>query len=145
VAKLVGVLFLLGMASCGGCLVAGYRAEPEGRAAAQEILPKISQPWNVTSVKAIATGDLLSTQAPGSLEKFLVMLQTRVGSLKQIKDLKNQGWNSFLGTQGFILTSVYVADCEFEHGSGRVTLVLVRRDGFWKLSGLNVNSDALLQ
>ena len=70
---------------------------------------------------------------------------TSLGPLKGVPKVLDGGWRNFLGTNGFVVTAVYFADCEFEKGSGRVTLTLVRTGGVWRINGLHVNSEALLK
>ena len=128
----------------GGCFVAGYQAQAEGRIYAKASLPAIARSWSIDALVERAGPELLSTPRE-KLVDLLTWMSARLGPLKGEAKFQDGGWRNFLGTKGFVVTAVYFADCEFEKGSGRVTLTLVRMGGAWKIAGFHVNSEALMK
>ena len=144
VLKVLLVILLLAATSCGGCFVAGYQAQAEGRIYAKTALPAIARSWSIDALVERGSPDLLSNPREKLVDLF-TWLSARLGPLKDEPKFQDGGWRNFLGTKGFVVTAVYFADCEFEKGSGRVTLTLVRTDGVWRINGFHVNSEALMK
>jgi hypothetical protein len=143
--KVVLATFALSASSCVACLVGGYRAQAGGRAYADDVLPRISQPWDAEAVVQRATPEFLSNMPKEKVATFVSFLASRLGTLKHPSPFQDSSWRSVVGTQGFIVTTVQFADCEFEKASARITLTLVRQGGVWRINGLHANADVLMQ
>lgn len=104
-----------------------------------------SQPWDAEAVVQRATPEFLSNMPKEKVATFVSFLASRLGPLKRPSPFQDSSWRSFVGTQGFIVTTVQFADCEFEKASARITLTLVRQGGVWRINGLHANADALMQ
>jgi len=143
--RVLVTLFLLGGSSCVGCRVVGSRASAEGNQLADKLFPAISQPWNADAIAERATPEFLSTTSQGGLVTFVSFLAARLGPLKGRPSFQSATWRILVGTTGFTVTTVHVADCQFEKAPARITLTLVRQNGVWRINGLHANADALLK
>jgi hypothetical protein len=123
----------------------GSRASAEGNRLADRLFPAISRPWDADAIAEHATPEFLSTTSKDSLVTFVSFLAARLGSLKGPASFQSSTWNVFVGTKGVAITTVHVADCQFEKAPARITLTLVRQNGVWRINGFHANSDALLK
>ena len=136
---------LLTLGSFAGCMVAGSRAQVEGEAFVRDFAPRAMQPWRAAAFSKAAGPQLLAGMAPGQFEKLIRFFAGRLGPLKTVRSVQNGPFNVSAGTQGFQVRTSHEMSGEFEKGPAMVHWLLLRQDGKWKVEGVRVNSDLLLE
>jgi len=138
-------VFAVAASSSVAFTVVGSRVAEEGRAYAQDVLPRICQPWDAGAIADRATPELLASMSSEQLATFIAFLEKRLGPLRRPGAFQNMTWEVRVGTSGLSATTIQFADCEFEKAPARITLTLVRHDGVWLINGFHANSDELIK
>lgn len=143
------VVAVLGIGCCGGLFLIGNKAYTgynetgsEATAYADEEIPKILNNWNYKELEKVASPEL-QRQPESVVKAYFDLYQKSLGKFQSVKPSSMVGSNFYTGTGGAVTTSTVVAQASFYRDNGRITLVLVKRDGKWSINGFAIKSKIL--
>ena len=122
-----------------GLLFAWY-AQVKGSAEryAQQATSDVTRDWAADDLTGRATAGLARTPRE-SLERYLAFIKSQLGSLTGVRSAEATGGTLSVG--GLAVTVRVVA--EFEKGQAKVSWLLVREGGSWKVASVTFDSDQI--
>ena len=137
-------LALITCGSCTGCVIIGHNAQQDGEDFLRELAPKLMQPWSSDTLRANAGPWLQSTMPPEKADKFISLLNTRLGNMQKIRQLTPVSYRVYLGTMGLQIVVNYEMIAQFDKADASVRWTIVKQNGKWSVEGFYIGSDALL-
>jgi hypothetical protein len=122
----------------------GVGIDKEARLYADDAVIAITAHWDVKELRQRATPELLQQVKPEDLDSLFTWFAT-LGALVDYQGSKQRGWNQSTGTQGTMINAEYAGDGKYAAGSATIDLMLLKRDGEWRISGFHVNSSKLIE
>jgi hypothetical protein len=135
-----GVLLLI-------CLIAfiaytGRGLDKESKTYADAAIIAVASQWNEKELTDRVSPEFMAAMRdPADLDRAVGMWRT-LGPLKKYDGSKGDAHIDLRWPQGRTITAVYVARAEFDHGSARIKITLIKSDGVWKILGFNVAPDS---
>lgn len=120
----------------------GRGLDKESKAYADAAVVAIASQWNEKDLTDRASPQLMATvKDPADLDRVVGMWRT-LGPLKKYDGSKGDSHIDFHWPGGKTITAVYVARVEFDRGSARIKVTLIKSNGAWKILGFNVAPDS---
>jgi len=115
-----------------------HRAKTSAEHYALQATSDVTREWAVGPLSARATAGLARAPAD-SLERYLAFIKSQLGSLTEVRRAEVTGGT--LGLRGLALTVRVVA--AFEKGDAKVSWLLLKDGGSWKVASVTFDSDQI--
>lgn len=142
VLQFFGILFILEMLAGLILVIYDNGLTKSSRQFSEQAVAAFSARWDFEELKRRAHPVLLSSANEEGLQNVFKVL-AELGKLQAINGCDGQANISFAKNQPFA-TAQYQCDATFEKDKVKITFSLIK-DEVWKIAGLNVNSDYLVQ
>ena len=140
--SVIGALALAGLVACGlGVAVLahqGSQLDTESKAFVDEALPSIAAHWEESQLLDRATPELRASLKPGQLQGLFASL-AKFGPLVVYEGSKGTSTMSYFAGSGTTITASYVAKAQFQNGAAAFKIILLKRDGRWRIHNFHVD------
>lgn len=148
----LGVLAALGIACCAGVFFMGkgvYNAVGDLTKGADtysaRVFPEIAKDWDFDAVRKESSPEFQQQVSDGALKGLLKIYKTKLGAFKSVGPFASDNFQ-IRTVNGDNFSEVRTkADAKFEKGDAKIELKCIKRGETWKLLGITVYSDKLLQ
>jgi len=120
----------------------GRGLDKESKTYADAAIIAVTSQWNEKELTdRVSPQFMAAMRDPADVDRVVGMWRL-LGPLKKYDGSKGDAHIELRGFRGKTITAVYVARAEFEHGSARIKISLIKSDGAWKILGFNVAPDS---
>jgi hypothetical protein len=134
---------LLLLALCSVVVVVWWlrQARIQAEAYARDATEAVVTDWSSEALQARAAADLIDRTTPEGLSSYLAFLDSQLGRLRSIRDLRTTGSTVHVRSNGLVVVVTVTVTAEFEKGAAVLRWLLARQGGSWKVSALQAESD----
>jgi hypothetical protein len=120
----------------------GRGLDKESKTYADAAIIAVASQWNEKELTdRVSPQFMAAMRDPADVDRAVGMWRM-LGSMKKYDGSKGDSHIDLRWPQGRTITAVYVARVEFDHGSARIKITLIKSDGAWKILGFNVAPDS---
>jgi hypothetical protein len=120
----------------------GAGLDRESKTYADAAIIAVASQWNEKELTDRASPQFMAAvKDPADLDRAVGMWRL-LGPLKKYEGSRGDSHIELRGFSGRTITAVYVARAEFEHGSARIKITLIKSDGAWKVFNFTVAPDS---
>jgi hypothetical protein len=138
---ILGAIFLaliaLAAIGIGISLFNGAALDKESKAYVDAAVPAIVTSWSPQELLNRASPELTETTRPEDIERFFQSLRS-LGKLRQYKGSQGESVTSRILGKGTTISGNYLATAEFEAGSAKIYLKLIKHGNHWQIGGFHV-------
>ena len=140
---ILGCITLIVIIAAGvGLGVAVYKGnalDAESKGFVNEAVPAIAANWSREQLLERATPELRESANPEQM-RTLFDAVSQLGSLVEYQGASGNASMAFAAGSGSAVTASYVAKAKFINGAATIRIVLLKRDGRWKINGFHVDT-----
>lgn len=115
--------------------------DAESMEAAGRVMREVCGRWDVAAARGLMDPDMLAATPEPQMAESFERLNKALGLAVAVGPLKGKAQGAFrVAEVSLVLTAEYSADVSFQKGRARVTVRLRKRQGAWRLLGLNLES-----
>ena len=119
-------------------------ANGDSQKAATRIVREVTGSWSIAALRANATPELNKIVSDADARRLFAMW-SKLGRLEQLGVGSGQATSRVgFGSMGSGVTAEYRFDAKFSNAPATITIVIVSRDGVWKLDTLTIVSPLFL-
>ena len=134
--------FLLLIVLIASIVYTGRGLDKESKTYADAAIIAVASQWNEKELTDRASPQFMAAvKDPADLDRAVGMWRL-LGPLKKYDGSKGDSHIELRGFGARTITAVYVARAEFDRGSARIKISLIKSDGVWKVLGFNVAPDS---
>jgi hypothetical protein len=139
-ALMLFVVAAVGM-SIGVLIYKGPAHEAEGKTFVDSAVPAIAATWSPQQLLELGTPELLQNVKPEELNAFFYRL-SQLGTLIEYEGATGEVTHSVMGFFGSSssVSANYVAKARFQNGTATFRMVVMKRDGRWRMHNFNVDA-----
>jgi hypothetical protein len=140
-----GIIFWVLVVTFVGLLICGTHFDTTSKAFVDQNVPVIISTWSEQELLKKASPELKAVVSNQQADKTWTEF-TKLGVLKRYNGSEGQAsangsfWDGKNGKKGFKITAKYVAQADFQNGSPKITIDLIRQGGEWKFYSFYVDS-----
>jgi len=136
----LGVCIVVSLAMA-GCHYLGARAQAEGeRYVKNSVVPAL---WDPERVIRLASSNLLAEVSPEQMSKAIQKIAAGLGHLRTVRGIRSNAYSVNLSISGLRFSPSYDVQADFMHGSGSVSIILIKEHGEWRIRRLRVSAPTL--
>ena len=133
------ILLLVGGISISFLAIKGARLDKDSKKYADSIIMAIVKEWSEEEAIRRSSPELKNIITKEELNKFFNTYR-RLGKLKSYGGAIGQSNISLSSENGIEITAHYEAKAEFEAGSAKITIDLIKHDDEWQILKFNIDS-----
>jgi hypothetical protein len=148
----LGVLAALGLACCGGIFFLGKGAigavteiTKGADVYSAKIFPEIAQDWDFDLVRKESSPEFQKQVSDETMRGLLKLYKTKLGKFKSVGPFTSNNIQVKTANGDNVTLVTTKARAEFEHGAADAELECIKRGETWKLLGITMRSDKLIQ
>ncbi len=130
-------LILLGAVGIGISAFKGAALDKESRAYVDATVPAIISSWNAQELLSRASPEFKQTTGPDDVERFFQTLSP-LGKMQQYQGSQGQSVISRILGKGTTISANYFIKAEFEGGSVKIYVKLIKHGNLWQIGGFHV-------
>jgi hypothetical protein len=132
---IVGAVFIL---------VQSRGIDEESKKYVDSAILDIVSDWNKQEIVKRASTEFMALTDADELDKVF-FLYHRLGELKEYKGSTGQAHISITKRYGIVISANYIAKADFEAGSAKIEVTLIKEDKNWRIKWFNILSDVFLE
>jgi hypothetical protein len=133
------MLILLGAIGIGIAAFKGAALDKESKAYVDAAVPAIISSWNTQELLSRASPEFNKVTKSDDLERFFQPLRS-LGKMQKYEGSQGQSVTSRILGKGTTISADYFVRAEFEGGSAKIYVKLIKHGNLWQIGGFRVES-----
>ncbi len=127
-------------------IINGQALDKESKAYADNLIQVLGVNWDEAELEKRGSPEFFNAIAanPNGLKTLFTACQNKLGKLTSYKGATGSSNVSIMNGHRTV-TAAYVATAMFEKGYAKIRLKLIKHDNQWQVSGIYIESDALMR
>jgi hypothetical protein len=130
-------LIMLGAIGIGISAFKGAALDKESKAYVDAAVPAIISSWNTQELLSRASPELKQTTRPDDVERFFQTVGA-LGKMRKYQGSQGQSITSRILGRGTTISAEYHIEAEFEGGSAKIYVKLIKHGNLWQIGGFHV-------